>query len=88
MANAMLWVELEPAGLVNGARVVAVGKADAAGMKRLLSAVNLEQIVDLTGGRRRQSLLVIDSGHLVLSALDPTEIGRLLAATNDRQPAT
>ncbi len=62
------WIELEGQGLVNGQRIVAAGNAHSAGMRRLLGAVPDEKVVDLTGGRRRQCLLVLDSGHVVITA--------------------
>lgn len=62
------WIDLEGQGLVNGQRIVAAGNAHSAGMRRLLGAAPDEKVVDLTGGRRRQCLLVLDSGHVVITA--------------------
>lgn len=79
----MEWIAIGELGVVNGERVVTVGAANPAGMKRLLGAVPQEQIIDLTGGRRRQSLLVLDSGHVVISALSVAEVGGLLTAAGN-----
>jgi regulator of extracellular matrix RemA (YlzA/DUF370 family) len=62
------WIDLDGQGLLNGQRIVAVGNAHSAGMRRLLGAVPDEKVVDLTGGRRRQCLVVLDSGHVVITA--------------------
>ena len=74
----MIWLELEQQGIVNAGRIVAVGGAQPAGMKRLLGAAPPEHIVDLTSGQRRQSLLVLDSGHVVITALSVEEVAGLL----------
>lgn len=82
------WIEIGQQGIVNARRIVAVGGAQPAGMKRLLGAVSQERIVDLTGGRRRQSLLVLDTTHLVLTALPVEEVGRLLNAASGEKTGT
>ena len=70
----MNWLELADTGLVRPERIVAVGPADAAGMARLLRVTPQDRIVVLTGGRKRRSVLVLDSGHVVVTALTVEEI--------------
>ena len=65
---------IENQGLVITQRIVAIGIADSAGARRLLAALPERLVVNLTGGRKRQSLIVLDSGHLVLSALSLDEL--------------
>lgn len=80
----MQYITMDSEGLVISDRIVAVGRAESAAMKRLLGAVPLSQVVSLTGGRRRQSVLVLDSGHLVISALTVEEIAATLEAGDGR----
>lgn len=63
------WAEIEQSGLVNMQRIVAIGRADSAPIQRLIQQTSPDRIVKLTGGRRRQSVLVLDSGHLVITAV-------------------
>jgi regulator of extracellular matrix RemA (YlzA/DUF370 family) len=72
------WLELDGQGIVWLERLVAVARAESAAARRLIGATPLERIVNLTGGKRRQSLLVTDSGHVILTALTVKQIARLL----------
>lgn len=55
--------------LVNADRVVAVVSADAAPTKRIIAAAKEKNLaVDATCGKKTQSVLIMDSGHVVLSA--------------------
>ena len=56
--------------MVNGARIISVVSTDAAPIKRMIQTARDEgKAVDATCGRRTRSVLVMESGHLVLSAL-------------------
>ena len=56
-------------------RVVSMIRADAAPIKRLIQVAKDENLaVDGTCGRKTKCVLVMDSGHLVLSALLPETI--------------
>ncbi len=56
--------------MVNMDKVVSVIKADAAPIKRMVqSARDANLAVDATCGRKTKCVLVMDSGHIVLSAL-------------------
>lgn len=55
--------------LVNTDRVVAVVSADAAPTKRIIAAAKEKNLaIDATCGKKTQSVLIMDSGHVVLSA--------------------
>lgn len=60
-------------------RIVCVANASAAPMKRLREeARKNHQLVDVTNGRRTRSIVVADSGHIILSGIQPqTLIQRL-----------
>ena len=56
-------------GSVATTRVLAIAGVDAAPIRRAVRQAEADdQLIDLTHGRRRQSVLFLDSGHIVLSA--------------------
>ena len=58
--------------IVNTDRVIAIVNPDSAPAKRMIQrAKENECIVDATQGRRTNSVIVTDSDHIVLSALQP-----------------
>ena len=58
--------------IVNTDRVIAIVNPDSAPAKRMIQrAKEHECIVDATQGRRTKSVIVTDSDHIVLSALQP-----------------
>lgn len=58
--------------VVNTDKVVAVINPDSAPAKRIVQrAKETERIVDATQGRRTKSILLTDSEHVILSALQP-----------------
>ena len=65
--------------LVVASRVVAIAAPASAPMKRLREeASNRGKLVDATQGRRTRSIIVTDSDHVILSAINPETIaGRL-----------
>jgi hypothetical protein len=67
--------------LVLAARVIAILSPQSAPMRRLREeASNRGKLLDATQGRRTRSILVTDSDHVILSAVNPeTVAGRLLA---------
>lgn len=71
--------------IVNSSRIVAMVSPESAPMKRMVqNAKESGMIVDATQGRKTKSVLVMDSGHVVLSALLPeTLAGRVAAPSED-----
>jgi regulator of extracellular matrix RemA (YlzA/DUF370 family) len=73
--------------LVAAARVVALVNAQSAPMRRLREeAAARGKLVDATQGRRTRSILVTDSDHVVLSAINPETLAARLAARDDGPP--
>ena len=57
---------------VNAARIVAVVSPEAAPVKRIVqTAKDSGFAIDATCGRKTRSVIVCDSGHVILSALQP-----------------
>lgn len=66
--------------LVLASRVVAVVSPTASPMRRLREeAAERNKLVDATEGRRTRSILVTDSDHVILSAINPETIAARLA---------
>lgn len=72
-------IRLGETGLVAAARIVAVGRVETAGVRRLLGATPPERLLDLTGGRKRRAVVLLDSGHVILVALSVEQLHRRLA---------
>jgi len=66
-------------GVVAANRILAVINPDSAPIKRMVrEATDEGRIIDMTYGRRTKSVIVLDTGHLALAALQPdTIVGRL-----------
>lgn len=61
--------------IVNMDKVVSIVRADAAPIKRMIQAArDSGQAIDATCGRKTKSVLVIESGQMILSALLPDTI--------------
>ena len=61
-------------------RALAIMNPDSAPIKRIIQeARDNNTLIDLTYGRRTKSVIVLDSGHLVLAALQPETIAARLA---------
>ena len=66
--------------LVAASRVIAIMAPQAAPMKRLRDeASNRGKLVDATQGRRTRSIIVTDSDHVILSAINPETIAARLS---------
>lgn len=63
--------------IVNADRVISIIGSEAAPTKRMIqSAKDNGMAVDATCGRKTKAVLVMDSGHLVLSAMLPDTIAK------------
>lgn len=70
--------------LVNTDRIVAVVSADAAPTKRIISAAKEKNLaVDATCGKKTKTVIVMDSGHIILSAKSPDRLEKKSAEDND-----
>jgi regulator of extracellular matrix RemA (YlzA/DUF370 family) len=77
--NRPILLNLGYGNLVVAARVLAVVSPQSAPMKRLREeAASRGKLVDATQGRRTRSILVTDSDHVILSALNPETIAARL----------
>lgn len=65
----MHFIDISERAFVIAERVVAVGHGDSAATRRLMAVTSDTNLIDLTGGERRRSFLVMDSGHIILTSL-------------------
>lgn len=64
-------------GTVVADRVVAIVSPNSAPMKRLKDEAKEDRrLVDATHGRRTRSIIIMDSNHIVLSAIQPETISQ------------
>ena len=61
--------------LVAAERVVAITSPDSAPIKRLVQDAKEEgRVIDASCGRRTRAVLIMDSDHVILSALPPEKL--------------
>ncbi len=70
--------------MVAAGRLIAVVSPDSAPVKRAVQdARDRGMVIDGTYGRRTRAVLVMDSDHLVLSALTPETVAARITGDND-----
>ena len=71
--------------MINAERVIAVISSDSAPAKRLIQdAKDTGRAIDCTSGRKTRSVVIMDSDHIVLSAIQNETIsGRLNGASDE-----
>ncbi len=61
--------------IVSAERIVSIVSPDSAPIKRIVQeAKDSKTAVDATYGRRTRSVIIMDSGHIILSAVQPETI--------------
>ena len=83
----MKLVNIGYGNMINSSRIVAVVSPDAAPIKRLVQDTRaVGKLIDASSGKKTRSVLVADSGHLVLSALTAeTVLGRIKGADTQEE---
>ena len=62
--------------IVSSERIVAIVSPESAPIKRLVQeAKDNKNAIDATCGRRTRAVLIMDSGHTILSAVQPETVG-------------
>lgn len=75
--------------IVAANRVVAVVGPESAPIKRIVQeARDRGSLIDATYGRRTRAVIVTDSGHLVLSAVQPETVAQRLIPPTDAGEGT
>ena len=73
--------------IVAANRIISIISPESAPIKRIIQeASDKGMLVDATYGRRTRAVVVVDSGHIILSAVQPeTVANRLVAQTADSE---
>ena len=73
--------------IVAANRIISIISPESAPIKRIIQeARDKGMLVDATYGRRTRAIVVVDSGHIILSAVQPeTVANRLVAQTADSE---
>ena len=71
--------------VVSAGRVIAIVSPESAPIKRIIQeARDKSLLIDATYGRRTRSVIIMDSGHIILSAVQPETIaGRVDTGLDD-----
>ncbi len=70
---------------VPSSRIVAIVSANSAPLKRLKDEAKQDRkLIDATNGRRTRSIIITDSGHVILSAVQTETIVQRLAGDENR----
>ncbi|ABW30453.1 MULTISPECIES: extracellular matrix/biofilm regulator RemA [Acaryochloris] len=70
--------------IVSGNRVISIVSPESAPIKRIISeARDRAQLIDATYGRRTRAVIVTDSGHVVLSAIQPETVAHRFMSNKD-----
>lgn len=89
----MTGVELEPrlinigfGNIVAANRIIAIVAPDSAPVKRIIQEAREKgSLIDATYGRRTRAVVITDSGHVVLSAVQPETVAHRFTAKEDEE---
>ena len=71
----MKFIDVGYGNLINATRIVTVASFDSAPIKRLSQdAKEAGLAIDVTCGHKCRTVIITDSKHVILSALEPSEI--------------
>jgi hypothetical protein len=72
--------------IVSANRVIAIVSPESAPIKRIINdARDRGQLIDATYGRRTRAVIISDSGHVVLSAIQPETVANRFVVSKEAQ---
>ena len=75
--------------MVSANRLVAIVSPESAPIKRIIQDVrDRGQLIDATYGRRTRAVIVMDSGHVILSAIQPETVAGRMAGKPEAEFCT
>jgi len=70
--------------IVSAGRLIAIVSPESAPIKRIVQDAKLRgALIDATYGRRTRAVLITDSDHVILSAVQPETVAHRLSGKND-----
>lgn len=83
-----MFVSIGFGNMINSARVIAVVSPETSPIKRLVQdAKDSGKAIDVTCGRRTRAVILTDSDHIILSAIQCETIANRLSGTNQTDGA-
>jgi len=80
----MKFINVGFGNMVSAGRVVTLASPESAPMKRLVQdAKDAGRVIDVTCGRRTRAVIIMDSDHVVLSAIQTETISNRLNGNNE-----
>ncbi|MGB3510571.1 MAG: DUF370 domain-containing protein [Microcoleaceae cyanobacterium] len=72
--------------IVSASRIVAIVSPESAPIKRIISdGRERGQLIDATYGRRTRAVIITDSNHVILSAIQPETVANRFMLNKDGQ---
>ena len=70
--------------MVSASRLVAIVSPESAPIRRIIQDVRERgELIDATYGRRTRAVIIMDSGHVILSALQPETLSTRMNQRSD-----
>ncbi len=74
--------------LVSASRLIAIVSPESAPIKRIIQDVRERgELIDATYGRRTRAVIIMDSGHVILSALQPETVSTRMIGRSEEPSA-
>lgn len=72
--------------MVSASRVIAIVSPESAPIKRIILDVrDRGQLIDATYGRRTRAVVIMDSGHVILSSIQPETVAGRMSGKNEQE---
>ena len=71
--------------IVSANRVITIVSPESAPIKRLVQEAKDKMAVDATCGRRTRAVIIMDSGHVILSAVQPETVAARLDKDSSKE---
>ena len=80
----MMLINIGFGNMVSANRVVSIISPDSAPIKRIIQdARDTSALIDATFGKKTRSVIITDSNHIILSAIQPKTIANRFSNIND-----
>ncbi|MEY4480732.1 MAG: hypothetical protein RLZZ267_1410 [Bacillota bacterium] len=72
--------------IVSANRIISIVSPESAPIKRIIQeARDRQMLIDATYGRRTRAVIIMDSDHVILSAVQPETVAQRLVSKDDGQ---
>lgn len=72
--------------MVSANRIIAIVSPESAPIKRIIQDVREKgQLIDATYGRRTRAVVIMDSGHVILSAIQPETVAGRMSGKSEQE---